>query len=304
MKNKENNQPVVIEDVVWYRKEPNGDYCSIAKKTFYYTFLMEHADSKINGESNKQAAEDFKCYQDIFVFLMNKGILNNPEYCLDFCTIEGGATFTLNLDKVKSEMNIERLLRENFKESYMQKYIDSFLNPADGFKCDFCGAVSLSRHLSFGSGKNKITYCLACHPLKEELQKTIQDIYKNDGSLAAVKKRLALIEEACKPFIAPEKSINILLDEFKEENEVYNKSVPKIQNLLKEKHLDEFEVFGYDEFGLIIWNRKKLADINIFSECIILSEDGKDIIAVMDKAGVVYTDEKAVNFANKLKEEC
>ena len=304
MKKEKKEDPIIIEEVVWYRKDENGNYFSIADKTFYYQFLMEHADDSINGQANKQAAEDFKCYQDIFVFLLNKKILNNPEYCLDFCTIEGGATFTLNLDKIKSEMNIERLLRENFKESYMQKYIDSFLNPADGFKCDFCGAVSLSRHLSFGSGKNKITYCLSCHPIKEKLQKIIQDVYKNDGSLAAVNKRLALIEEACKPFIAPEKSINILLDEFRNANETENERARKIRAMLNDKQLEEWECFGFDDVDVVLWNRKRLADINIFADCVVLTEDGKDIIAVMDKAGVVYTDEKAVNFANKLKEEC
>ena len=139
---------------------------------------------------------------------------------------------------------------------------------------------------------------------KPSLMRTIQDVYKNDGSLAAVNKRLALIEEACKPFIAPEKSINILLDEFRNANETENERARKIRAMLNDKQLEEWECFGFDDVDVVLWNRKRLADINIFADCVVLTEDGKDIIAVMDKAGVVYTDEKAVNFANKLKEEC
>ena len=305
MKTKKTKEPIVIEDVVWYIEDDNGKYHSIAKKTFYYQFLMEHANSEVNGQANKQTAIDFECYQRLYVYLLNQHILDDPRSNLDFTPIEGGATFTLNFTSVMEDYdNIEELLRAEFPQAVMQKYINTLLHPADGFRCSICGAYSFSRHLSFGDGKNKITYCFGCHPLHDDIQNRIKKEYDRAGTLVAVNKRLEIIEEALVPYIAPNKSIDVLLDEFRKANETDNERAREVRGMLNEKQLEEWECFGFDDVDVVLWNRKRLADINIFADCVVLTEDGEDIIAVMDKAGVVYTDEKAVNFANKLKEEC
>ena len=302
MKKEKKEDPIIFEDVVWYRKDENGNYSSIADKTFYYQFLMEHADDSINGQANRKAATDFACYQRLYVMLLNHEILNWPSFCMDWTEIEGGATFTFNMTEAMKVFDMEQVMKKQFPQAVMDKYIQSLIHPADGFKCSICGAYSFSRHISFGSGKNKTTYCLACHPIKEELQNEIKRVYNSSGTMAAVKKRLEIIEEAFKAPIAPNKSIDVLLDEFRKDNEIPNEDSVRIQKLLLEKKFDKWECFGAGDVGLVLWDRERLSDINIFSECVAMSEDGEAILAIFDKAGVIYTDEKALEFAKLLEE--
>ena len=116
---------------------------------------------------------------------------------------------------------------------------------------------------------------------------------------------MRFIEEATRVKIAPDKTINILLDEFIANNSKWNKANPKvdiIRQILEEAGRQEFDVFAYDDNGIAMINRKKLADIDIFSNSVALSEDGSEIIVLFDRAGVVYIGEKCMEFVNKLKE--
>ena len=187
----------------------------------------------------------------------------------------------------------------------MSDYIKTFCHPVDSLKCSVCGAVSLSRHLSFADDNDeKVTYCLACHPINEEIKSKIAKVYNESGTHAAVKERLRFIEEATRVKIAPDKTINILLDEFIAKNSKWNKANPKvdvIRQILEEADRQEFDVFAYDN-GIAMINRKKLADIDIFSNSVALSEDGNEILVLFDRAGVVYLGEKCMEFVNKLKE--
>lgn len=297
-----NKDDVIIEDVIWYNiKEKNGEkiYTNLAKSCFYYQFLMERADGSINGQYNRKAATDFFNYEEIYIFLLSKGILNSSKYCLDWTEISGGATFSFNLTKAKQDINLEEVLLENLKN--MSEYIITFCNPAESFRCNICGAVSLSRNISFGYGNDRITFCLACHPIKDEIQKDIQKVYKKYGSLAATKERLSIIEKAAKAKIAEDKTINILLDEYKLNNKTDFPS-PKIEiinQILREKNLDEFEAFSCEDFEIVIWNRKRLSDLDIFSDTVSLSDEGDEIVVLFNKAGVCYLDEKAISFARK-----
>ena len=297
------NQPIIIEDVAWFCEDEEGKCNSIARKTFYYNFLMDHASDSISGESNRQAAQDFDFYEELYVFLINKKILNDPRFCLDWTQIEGGATFTFNLSEALKVYDLESMLKESFPQAEMQKYIETLMHPADGFRCDFCGAYSFSRRLSCGNGKDKRTYCLSCHPLNDDVQDVIKKEYERNGTLEAVRERLAYIEYASHPKIASGQTINTLLDQFILGNEESNEFSNRIQEILDENELDEWETFGYDDVGVILWNRKRLSDINIFNKCVFLNEEGDGIIMIVDRAGVIYSDEKAIDFAEKMKKE-
>ena len=294
---------MIIEDVVYY-EEKNGRIESLAKDTFYYKFLMGRADESINGQNNLKAATDFEAYEKIFTYLLSLGILNSKEYCIDWTPIYGGACFSFNLGKAQKDLDIESMLLERFENENMSDFIHTFCNPVDSMRCDICGSFSFSRFLSFANKEGKRdVFCLACHPLKEELRERVKSVYAKDGEYAAVKARIKIIDDACRVKIAPDKTINILIDEFIKDNSGYCKPSPTvdiIKQILKEENRDEFEVFGYDETGVAILNRKKLSDIDIFSEAVVLNEDGSEIVALFDKAGVIYLDDKAIEFARKL----
>ena len=288
---------LIIEDVAWFEKLGDGKYRTLGDKTFYYTFLMERADESINGQNNRKAAEDFLYYQEIFVYLLNEGILDNPEYCLDWVDIYGGTTFSLNLTKVMKDIDIEAKLNDHFAERGMSEYIQTLCHPADSLRCGICGSVSLSRHISFGQGKDKIVYCLACHPLNENCKEKIKKVFEAEGTIPAVAKRLEFIEEASKPKMAEGYTINMFIYNFKAENEI--NPAPKadaIQKIIDKEGFDYFEVFETEQ-GIVLWNRKALSDFDIFSKCVTLNSEGTEIIVLFDHAGVVYADEKAIDFA-------
>ena len=302
---KRNLEDIIIEDVIWYKtkKEGSPKYINQAKKCFYYQFLMERADETINGQNNKKAAMDFYYYEKIFVFLLNEGILNSNDYCLDWTEIPGGATFSFNLSKAKKNIDLQKLLFDKLPN--MSEYITTFCNPAESFRCDICGAVSFSRHLSYGIGNDKKTFCLACHPIKDDIKSDIQAVYIKHGTITAVKERLKIIVESSKAKIAEDKTINILLDEYRINNKTDfpNPKIEIINNILKEKKLDEFEAFSCEDFEIVIWNRKRLADLDIFSEVTALSDEGDEIVVLFNKAGVCYLEEKALDFAQRATED-
>ena len=300
--NKINFEPIIIEDVVYYKKTPQGLMCT-AQDSFYYQFLMEHADDSINGQNNCKAATDFLNYEKIFVYLLELEILNHSNYCLDFCPIEGGATFSFNLTYAMDDYDIETMLFQKFADEDMEKYIHQFCNPTEGLKCDICGCVSLSRHLSYlDDNKNKLVFCFGCHPLKQELKDKIKSVFETEGIIAAAKERIRLIDEACKVQIAPNKTINILLDEFIAQcRQPWKKPDPRIDvinQILDEAGRNEFEAFSYEN-GIALINRKRLADINIFSEVVALNETGDEIVVLFEKAGVCWVDDNAIAFIKK-----
>lgn len=303
---RKNAEDIIIEDVIWYnveKTEEKTEYINLAKNCFYYQFLMERVDETINGQNNKKAALDFYYYEKIYVFLLNKGILNSSDYCFDWTKIPGGATFSFNLSKAKEDIDLQNLLLDNLPN--MSEYITTFCNPAESFRCDICGAISFSRHLSYGIGNNKRTFCLACHPIKDEIKSDIQKKYIKDGTIAAVKERLRIVEEFSKAKIAKDKTINILLDEYRINNKTDFPS-PKIEvinQILKEKKLTEFEAFSCEDFEIVIWNRKRLSDLTIFSEVVALSDEGDEILVLFNKAGVCYLEEKALDFARRATED-
>ena len=168
--NIKNNSDVIIEDVVYYIDNYKIQMKNTAKDTFYYQFLMDRADSSINGQNNYTAANDFYYYEEIFTYLLSLGILNSKEYCIDWTPIYGGATFSFNLSKAQRDLDIETMLYEKFADKQMSDYIKTFCHPADRWRCSVCGAVSLSRHLSFADDNGeKLTYCLACNPINDDI---------------------------------------------------------------------------------------------------------------------------------------
>ncbi len=301
MKKEIKKDNLILEDVVYF-EEKDGKYVSTAKDTFYYQFLMERADASINGQNNLKAATDFENYEKIYVALLNAGVLNYPAFCIDWTPIYGGACFSFNLSKAMHDLKLEAILANELKGEISSDYIQTMLNPADSFRCAICGAVSLSRHVAFIVDGKKTTYCLACHPISKECQYQIQKVYHKSGTLDAVRERIRLIDEACKPRIAEGKTINILIDEFIEENSVNtNPEVSEIEKLFEKGGYEQFQVFAYDDCGLAIINRERAVDIDVFSEIAALSEDGTEILALFSKAGVCWVDDDARKFVQTIE---
>jgi hypothetical protein len=310
---KTTNKDLVIEDVIWFEKNEGGNkdrcpYRSSAKSTFYYTFLMDNSDCSIQGQNNLKAANDFLAFEDIYVFLLNLGILNNKHYCLDWSEIYGGATFSFNLGKALEDIDLENVLTEHFTDKEMSDYIKTFCHPADSFRCKFCGAVSLSRHLCFTDDHgDREVHCFACHPIDDELSLLkIKATYEELGSIEAVQLRNELIETATIAKIAPNKTINMLLDEFIASNKTdlgnAARKVEVIQKIFDEGDYDEWEAFAYDKYGIVMLNRARLADIKIFSDSVSLSEEGDEILTMFNNVGVVYLDDAAIEFAKRMTE--
>lgn len=306
MKN-ENKTPIIIEDVVYYDQTEKGYKC-LAKDTFYYNFLMNRSTDEINGQSNLMAATDFLNYEKIYVALLDKLILKNPTYVIDWCDIDGGACFSLNLSAVLNDFDLEKILRKEFEdEPEMEKYISNFCNPPEYRRCHVCGAFSFSRFIEYSSSDNeKHVYCLACSPLKDELKEKVKKVFQTKGTEAAVKERIEIIDDACRVKIPEGKTIDGLIDDFIEYNQPGNMRVadPRyfvIKNILEEADRTDLQVFPYEN-GVAILNRAKLKNIDNFSNTVAMSEDGTEIIALFDKPGLCWCDEKAIEFAKKLAE--
>lgn len=297
---KKTNADLIIEDVLYY-EEKDGKYVSTAEDTFYFQFLMQRADFSINGQNNLKAATDFKNYEEIYVALMNLGLLNDERYCLDFTKIYGGACFSFNLGLALHDLKLKEILEIELKGRVSSDCLKTFLNPADSFRCSVCGAVSLSRHITFMTDGKKTTYCLSCYPINKEIHPLIQKIYHEKGSLPAVRERIRLIDEQCKIHIADGMTIDKLLDDFIADNKDYNNHyVETIDKIFKYTGRNEFQTFAYDDTGVVIIDRNKARDINLFSEFAALNPEGDEILALFDRAGVCWCDENAIRLAIKL----
>ncbi len=293
---------LIIEDVVWFEEDKNGEVRSTAQNTFFYSFLMERSDESLNGQNNLKTATDFKMYQEIFLELMKLGYLSNEsQYVIDWTNIYGGACFTLDMTKLMADADIETILNDNL--TGYSDYIHTLCNPEKSLKCSICGAVSLSRHVSFGTGKEKRVYCIACHPLSRELQYQIQKVYRDIDTLAAVTERIRLVDKACGFHIDKNFTIPMLLDKFKNENEretiIHNPKVDIINEIINKEGYYGFEVFDSAE-GLILWNRKALEEEAMFRDCVELNDDGNDIIVLYNHPGVVYADKEAIYMASRM----
>ncbi len=302
MKDCKENEAVIIEDVIWYDLK-DGVFQNSAKDTFYYQFLMENASKAIGGQENRQAATDFFNYEELYICLLNKGVLQ--KYCLAFDNIYGGTTFSFNLTSALKEVDIEKLLKEVFPDAYMDKYIQTFLHPADGLKCSVCGAVTLSRHITFRDSKNaKQTYCIACYPLDEAQHKELRKFHAENDIVETVKKRNQIISDMAITKIAEGLTPNILLDRFIKDQEaaitVVNPKIAVIQQILEAAGRTEFEVFQPDDDGIVIWDRRKLANLEAFYDTVVLSSDGTEIVLLYNRAAVCFLDDDAIKFASCL----
>lgn len=296
------HEAIIIEDVIWYDIK-DGVYQNSAKDTFYYQFLMENANKAIGGQENRQAATDFFNYEELYIALLNKGILQ--KYCLDYSEIYGGATFSFNLTEALKECDVEHVLKTAFPDAHMDKYIQSFLHPADGFKCSVCGAVTLSRHITFRDSKDaKRTYCIACYPLDEAQHKALSKFHAENNIVETVKKRNQIISDMAIIKIAEGLTPNILLDRFIKDQEsaitTVNPKISVIQQILEEAGRTEFEVFQPDDDGIVIWDRRKLANLETFYDTVVLSSDGTEIVLLYNRAAVCFLDDDAIRFASCL----
>lgn len=295
----------IVEDVIYFKQNAEGKVTNLAKDTFYYTYLMEHSNDKIDGQENKKAAEDFFAFEEIYCLLHENGLLKNPKYCIDWTEIgDYGACFTLNLEKLLEDFELERMLNDNLPG--MSDYIKTFIDPAERFYCSICGALTFSRHMEFKlSNGIKETHCLSCYAVDEPIQSSIRKVYKcsNGDVIIAVKERIELIREAAKLKIAEGKTINILLDEYKQNHAVKdeNKNVLHIREFLEKNHLTEWEVFESDDFDVVMWNRRGLAKEDLFSKAIALNETNDEIIMLFTTPSAIYLNEKAIAYIRILE---
>lgn len=306
MKKENKNNDLIVEDVLYFDTYQTEDgkvkYISNAENTFFYQFLMENAENSIGGELNRKAAEDFRIYQEIYVYLMNRGLLKDKRYCIDCCEVENHFFFTLNLSKLKKCTDLEEQLLEYFCKENFSEHIHTFCNPVDSLRCDFCGAISFSRHIGFAVGNKLKTFCLSCHPLdKPGLRDEIQKVYKKQGVLPAVNKRIELLKELSKFRIPEGKTIDNLLDEYQYElddseiNDTDAKGINIVNDVLKRNGEENLFAFQSVDFDIVIWNRLALRNIDIFSQCAALSEDG-EIITLFNKPNVVYLNNTAIDY--------
>lgn len=305
MNSMNNKKDLIVEDVIYFIENEDGSIESNAKNCFFYVFLMEHSKSPVQGNKNKKAAEDFAAYQAIFAYLLGKGYLTDERYCIDFDPINGGACFSLNLGKLLTDVNLEDELTATLSGKITSDYIQTFCNPTDSLRCNYCGAVSYSRRITADTKNGNVPCCLACHPLKQSICDQIKTVFDNEGTLAAVEKRLALIEQYSVVQIPPGKSINILIDEFLcgHATDVEDIIVVEIRRILEDLGIDIFDVATTDDFDILLLNRSELADLNVFSECVATDFETGEILTFFNKEGVVMTDDNAVHFIAKLQKE-
>ena len=296
-----NKKELIVEDVIYYAE--NGDkFVSTAKETFYYQFLMRRASATPMEKKKKKAAEDFEKYQLIFLYLMEKGYLTNTDYCIDFDPIQGGACFSIDLARLLEEVELENDLNKHFEGQHLDEYIKTFCHPVESLRCIYCGSFSFSRFIKDDYFGRDEPCCLACHPLSNELKGKIKEEYAKSGSMAAVVKRLELIEEYSKVQIPEGKSINSLIADYKAtyKTDIEDVGVSEIRNILNELGLESYDVFSTGDYDILLLNMEALADINTFSECVGVEEEDAEILVFFEKEGAVWINDNAVKFAKSL----
>lgn len=293
------NLNIIIEDVLYFKeKKVDGEIINVsaAKDTFYYQFLMERSDDKIQGQNNLKAATNFYIYEQLFLYLFNRGYLTDKRFCIDLTEVPGGYCFTFDLGKAMKTIDIESELKEAFKGQHFDEYIETMCHPTDHLLCSCCSAISLSRHIAFSSKNGKETFCLACYPLEVEIWNELKNLYEKEGAVPTIKKRLEFVAEASKAKIASDKSIEWLLDEYKRIHMPQKPTarVKAIRKILDKNNLQDFEVFSTYDFDVVIWNRKKLYDYDVFSKAVKTNGAGAEILYIFNVNDACWLDDMAI----------
>ena len=142
--------------------------------------------------------------------------------------------------------------------------------------------------------------CLSCQLLSKKQLNAIEKVCNEFGVLQAVNQRLkeSLIKSRFN--VAKDKSIPILLDEFKKNNSVdfYEDQVDVIKQLLNKNGMDNYEVFCYNLLGIVIWNREALQHKETFVQSVVTNADGTEITTVFN-SDAIHLDDKAIEFVLK-----
>lgn len=300
MKNKPKD--VIIEDIVCCDYK-NGHYESIANFSYLYDVMTDLYDIT-KKECVKEGKTAYIYFSEIFVALLNLGLLGNPDYSLYYTPVNGGIKFAFNLSKAKRKMNLEAMLKKELDGWVPEQYIQSFLNPSDYCFCTNCGAVELTNRMHFFYEVKQSDCCSLCSELSKDFAKLVRIEAENHGTAAAIKLRRELIKIHNRVYIAAGKTIDGLIDEFiaynRMEPNAYYEAVSKI---LEECGRKELQAFAMGKFGVCIINRIKAADIDVFSEIACMADDsGTELWDLKEKMGVCWYDDNALKYALTLTE--
>lgn len=284
----------IIEDEIYFDTEMINDsivYVSTAKDSQYYQSLINNAD--------EYAAERLVMVNDIYVWLLDLNYLDDPKYNLSWEYIsEQCAAFTFNMRKLlENYPDVENQLHIVFCDKAYGKILDMIFKNNKQYKCSVCGACTFSRELSTD---NRDKLCLSCQLLSKKQLNAIEKVCNEFGVLQAVNQRLkeSLIKSRFN--VAKDKSIPILLDEFKKNNSVdfYKDQVDVIKQLLNKNGMDNYEVFCCNLLGIVIWNREALQHKETFVQSVATNADGTEILTIFN-SNAIYIDDKAIEFALK-----
>ena len=236
--------------------------------------------------------------------MANRGYLFNKKYLLETDEINKGVTFTLDLSKLMEEVDLENELYSVFP-AYAE-YIHTLCNPPESLRCGVCGAITLSRPIVFRGEieADNLVFCLSCYPLDELMQDQIKKVYKEEGVEDAVLSRLAYIEDLSRPIIASGETKRSLLDKYRYyATQLEDYRVKTIRYILEDAGLTNYDVFSTADFQIVLWDIEELSKQDNFDKCVATNSEGTKIIFFFNHAGVVLTDEAAIEFAKALTDK-